>query len=160
MFLEPKKLYRLATGPFPDDPDWAIPLGKAALRRVGDDVTIIAYGAMAFRAMEAAERLAETGVEARVLDLRSLRPLDWPSIQHAVAHTGKVLIVYEDNEFLGFGAEVAAQIAEKAFDWLDAPIQRYAAPEVPSFPFAGGLESQLMPSVEGIVERAASLARY
>ena len=160
MFLEPKKLYRLATGPFPEDPEWSIPLGKAALRRAGDDVTIIAYGAMSYRALEAADRLAEAGVDARVLDLRSLRPLDWPSIHHAVSHTGKVLIVHEDNEFLGFGAEVAAQIAEKSFDWLDAPIQRYAAPEVPAFPFAGGLESQVMPSVEGIVERAAALARY
>ncbi len=160
MFLEPKKLYRLATGPLPEDPDWAVPLGKAALRRKGDDVTIIAYGTMSFRALEAADRLSAMGVDARILDLRSLRPLDWPSIQHAVAHTGKVLIVHEDNEFLGFGAEVAAQIAEKSFDWLDAPIQRYAAPEVPAFPFAGGLESQIMPSVEGIVERAARLARY
>ncbi|NND01953.1 MAG: tungsten formylmethanofuran dehydrogenase [Acidimicrobiia bacterium] len=160
MFLEPKKLYRLATGPLPDDPSWTIPLGKAALRRTGDDITIIAYGAMSYRALEAAERLAESGVDARVLDLRSLRPLDWPSIHHAVAHTGKVLIVHEDNEFLGFGAEVAAQIAEKSFDWLDAAPQRYAAPEVPAFPFAGGLESQVMPSVEGIVERAAALARY
>ena len=110
--------------------------------------------------MEAADRLAETAGRCPRARLAVAAPLDWPSIQHAVAHTGKVLIVHEDNEFLGFGAEVAAQIAEKSFDWLDAPIQRYAAPEVPSFPFAGGLESQLMPSVEGIVERAASLARY
>lgn len=160
MFLEPKKLYRLVKGPLPDDLDFVVPLGKAALRRAGDDITIIAYGAMAHHAMEAAARLEEQGVDARILDLRSLRPLDWPSIQHAVAHTGKVLIVHEDNEFLGFGAEVAAQIAEKSFDWLDAPIQRYASPEVPAFPYAGGLESQVMPSVEGIVERALKLARY
>jgi len=159
MILEPKKLYRLAVGPMPQG-DFMIPLGRAALRRLGDDVTIIAYGTMAHYATEAADRLVESGIGARVLDLRSLRPLDWPSIQHAVAHTGKVLIVHEDTEFLGFGAEVAAQIAEKSFDYLDAPIQRYAAPEVPTFPFAGALESQLMPSVEGITERAAKLARY
>jgi len=160
MILEPKKLYRLAKGPLPDDRQFSIPLGRAALRRLGDDVTIIAYGAMAHLACEASDRLAENGVGARVLDLRSLRPLDWPSLHHAVAHTGKVLIVHEDNEFLGFGAEVAAQLAEKSFDWLDAPIQRYASPEVPAFPYAGGLESQVMPSVEGIIERAARLARY
>jgi 2-oxoisovalerate dehydrogenase E1 component beta subunit len=159
MILEPKKLYRLVVGPFPEG-DYTVPLGKAALRRLGDDVTVIAYGTMAHYAAEAADRLAETGVSVRVLDLRSIRPLDWPSIQHAVAHTGKVLIVHEDNEFGGFGAEIAAQISEKSFDWLDAPIQRYAAPEVPSFPFAGGLEAQLMPSIEGIAERAAKLARY
>ncbi len=160
MILEPKKLYRLAQGPLPEDPAWSIPLGKAALRRLGDDLTIIAYGTMAHLACEASDRLAEGGVGARVLDLRSLRPLDWPSIQHAVMETSKVLIVHEDNEFLGFGAEVAAQIAEKSFDWLDAPIQRYATPEVPAFPYAGALESQVMPSLEGIVERAAKLARY
>ena len=160
MFLEPKRLYRLAKGPLPDDPKWSIPLGKAALRREGDDVTILAYGAMAHLAVEASDRLAESGIGARVLDLRSLRPLDWPSIQHAVAHTGKVIIVHEDNEFLGFGAEVAAQIGEKAFDWLDAPVQRYASPEVPAFPFSGGLERQVMPSLEGIIERATKLARY
>ncbi len=159
MILEPKRLYRLAEGPLPEG-DWIVPLGKAALRRLGDDLTILAYGTMSHYAVEAADRLAELGVSARVLDLRSLRPLDWPSIQHAVSHTGKVLIVHEDNEFLGFGAEVAAQIGEKAFDWLDAPIQRYASPEVPTFPYSGGLESQIMPSVDGITERALKLARY
>ncbi len=71
-----------------------------------------------------------------------------------------MLIVHEDNEFLGFGAEVAAQIGEKAFDWLDAPVQRYASPEVPAFPYATPLENAVMPSVEGIVERAAELAAY
>ncbi len=159
MILEPKRLYRLAEGPLPEG-DWIVPLGKAALRRLGDDLTILAYGTMSHYAVEAADRLTEMGVSARVLDLRSLRPLDWPSIQHAVSHTGKVLIVHEDNEFLGFGAEVAAQIGEKAFDWLDAPIQRYASPEVPTFPYSGGLESQVMPSVDGITERALKLARY
>jgi len=160
MILEPKKLYRLASGPLPEDKNFTTPLGKAALRRMGDDLTIIAYGTMAHLAAEASDRLAESGIEARVLDLRSLRPLDWPSIQHAVTQTGKVLIVHEDNEFLGFGAEVAAQIGEKAFDWLDAPVQRYASPEVPAFPYAGGLETQIMPSVDGIVERATTLAKY
>jgi 2-oxoisovalerate dehydrogenase E1 component len=159
MILEPKRLYRLSTGPLPEG-EWVVPLGKAALRRLGDDVTILAYGTMAHYAVEASDRLAEMGVGARVLDLRSLRPLDWPSIQHAVSHTGKVLIVHEDNEFLGYGAEVAAQIGEKSFDWLDAPIQRYASPEIPTFPYAGGLESQLMPSVDGITERALKLAKY
>jgi pyruvate/2-oxoglutarate/acetoin dehydrogenase E1 component len=93
-----------------------------------------------------------------VLDLRSIRPLDWPSIEAAVQHNGKVLIVHEDNEFAGFGAEVAAQIASKAFEWLDAPVERYCTPEVPTFPFATVLEKMVMPNVDGIVERARRLA--
>jgi 2-oxoisovalerate dehydrogenase E1 component len=159
LFLEPKKLYRLTKGPYPDG-DHRVPIGKAALRREGRDLTIIAYGTMAYYAAEAAERLAEQGVDAEVLDLRSLKPLDWPSIEAAVKRTSKVLIVHEDNEFLGLGAEVAAQISEKAFEWLDAPIRRYAAPDVPAFPFAPILEAQVMPNVDGIVERAAELAAY
>ena len=159
MFLEPKKLYRLASGPVPGGPH-RVPLGRAALRRHGDDLTIIAYGTMAHYAMEAAGKLEEQGVSAGVLDLRSIRPLDWPSIEAAVQYNGKVLIVHEDNEFGGFGAEIAAQISTKAFDWLDAPVERYASAEVPAFPYNEGLEAQIMPSVEGIVERAARLARY
>jgi len=159
MFLEPKKLYRLAKGPIPPA-DHRVPLGRAALRRTGDDLTIIAYGTMAHFAVEAADLLAQEGIDATVLDLRSLRPLDWPSIQAAVERTSKVLIVHEDNRFMGYGAEVAAQIAEKSFEWLDAPIRRYTAPDVPAFPFATSLETQLMPDVEGIVAEATSLARW
>jgi 2-oxoisovalerate dehydrogenase E1 component len=159
MILEPKKLYRLAKGAYPDG-EHRVPLGQAALRRAGDDLVIIAYGTMSHFSVEAADQLAADGIDVSVLDLRSLKPLDWPSIEAAVQRTGKVLIVHEDNEFLGYGAEIAAQIGEKAFDWLDAPVQRYAAPDVPSFPFASSLEKQLMPSVEGIVQRAGDLARY
>ena len=159
MFLEPKKLYRLAKGPYPEG-EYRVPLGEAALRRDGDDLVIIAYGAMAHFSVEAADLLAEDGIEASVLDLRTLKPLDWPSVEAAVHRTGKVLIVHEDNEFGGYGAEVAAQIGEKAFDWLDAPVQRYGAPDVPSFPFAARLESQVMPNLDGIVQRARALAQY
>ena len=159
MFLEPKKLYRLATGPYPEG-EHRVPLGKAALRRAGGDLTIIAYGSMAHFAVEAGDRLAEEGIEATIIDLRTLRPLDWPTIEAAVERTSKVLIVHEDNGFLGYGAEVAAQISEKSFDWLDAPVERYTSPEVPSFPYAASLEEQVIPSVDGIVERARALARY
>ena len=159
MILEPKKLYRLATGPFPAGPH-KLPIGKAALRRAGDDLTIIAYGTMAHFAVEAADKLAHEDIDAAVLDLRSLRPLDWPSIESAVKTNGKVLIVHEDNKFGGFGAEVAAQIAEKSLDWLDAPIRRYCAPEVPNFPYASSLEEQVFPSVDGIVAEARTLAAY
>lgn len=159
LVLEPKKLYRLATGQVPVS-DHRVPIGQAALRRDGNDLTIIAYGAMSHFAVEAADDLLGEGIEATVLDLRSLRPLDWPSIEAAIKRTSKVLIVHEDNEFVGFGAEVAAQIAEKTFDWLDAPIRRYAAPEIPAFPFALGLEAQVMPNRAGIVEQARELAKY
>jgi len=159
LVLEPKKLYRLATGPIPSG-DHRVPIGKAALRRLGSDLTIIAYGTMAHFAVEAADKLAEEGVDASVLDLRSLRPLDWPSIEAAVQRTSKVLIVHEDNKFLGFGAEVAAQIAEKSFEWLDAPVVRYASPEIPTFPFATSLEAQVIPDVAGIVQQARDLASY
>ncbi len=159
MVLEPKRLYRLCKGPFPDG-DHRVPLGKAAIRRAGTDVTILAYGAMAYFAQEAGEVLAGHGVSAEVIDLRSLKPLDWPTIEASVAKTGRVLVVHEDNEFVGFGAEVAAQVADRAFESLDAPVKRYATPDVPTFPFAGPLEADLLPNTEGIVERAAALARF
>jgi 2-oxoisovalerate dehydrogenase E1 component beta subunit len=159
MVMEPKKLYRLGKAPVPTGPH-RVPIGKAALRRTGDDLTIIAYGAMAHFAAEASDRLKEEGIGAEVLDLRSIRPLDWASIEAAVQRTSKVLIVYEDNQFGGFGAEVSAQIAEKSFEWLDAPVRRYASPEIPTFPYSSSLEDQVYPSVEGIVERARDLARY
>ena len=159
MVLEPKKLYRLATGPFPAGPH-RVPIGRAALRRQGDDLTIIAYGTMAHFAVEAAAQLASEDIEATVLDLRSLRPLDWPSIAAAIETNGKVLIVHEDNKFGGFGAEIAAQIAEKSLEWLDAPVRRYCAPEVPNFPYAESLEAQVFPSVDGIIAEARALAAY
>ena len=159
IFLEPKKLYRLGKGPFPDG-EHRVPLGKAALRRAGEDLTIIAYGTMAYLSIQAADVLSQEGIEAEVLDLRSIRPLDWTSIEAAVRRTGKILIVHEDNQFGGFGGEIAAQIGEKAFEWLDAPVRRYGAPEVPAFPFASALEDQVMPNVAGIVERAADLAAF
>ncbi len=159
LMLEPKKLYRLRKGPYPAGP-YRIPIGKAALRRSGDDLSIIAYGTMAHYAEQAAEILATQQISAEVLDLRTLRPLDWVSVEAAVMRTGKILIVHEDNEFGGFGAEISAQIVDRAFEWLDAPVRRYGAPDVPSFPFAPSLEAQVMPNVEGIVERAVDLAEF
>ena len=159
LVLEPKKLYRLVKGTVPAGPH-RVPIGTAALRRAGSDLTIIAYGAMAYFAVEAANKLSAEGIEAEVLDLRSLRPLDWVSVQAAVQRTSKILIVYEDNEFGGYGAEVSAQIAEKSFEWLDAPVRRYATPELPTFPFSASLEDQVYPSVEGIMDHARRLAEY
>ena len=115
---------------------------------------------MSFFSVEAADLLAEQRVSAEVIDLRSIKPLDWPTVEASLAKTGRLLIVHEDNEFLGFGAEVAAQAADKAFELLDAPVRRYATPDVPAFPFASELEEMVMPNTDGIVEHALELVRY
>ncbi len=159
LFLEPKKLYRLAKGPFPAGP-YRIPLGQAAIRRAGTDLTIVAYGTMSYYSVQAAALLAEQGVSAEVIDLRTIKPLDWPTVQASLAKTGRLLIVHEDNEFVGFGAEIAAQAAEKAFELLDAPVRRYATPDVPAFPFASELEAMVMPNTDGIVRHALELVSY
>ncbi len=159
LFLEPKKLYRLGRGPLPKG-DFRVPLGRAAIRRAGSDVTIITYGAMAYFAAEALPALDRAGVSAELIDLRSLKPLDWPTIDASVRKTSRALIVHEDNEFCGYGAEVAAQIADKSFAWLDAPVKRYALPDLPAMPYAQSLEDAVYPNAEGIAERALELAKY
>ena len=89
-----------------------------------------------------------------------LKPLDWPTIEESVKKTSRVLIVHEDNEFVGYGAEIAAQVADKTFEWLDAPVKRYALGDVPIMPYAGSLENSLYITPEGIVEKAQELAKY
>ncbi|HSO50332.1 MAG TPA: alpha-ketoacid dehydrogenase subunit beta, partial [Acidimicrobiia bacterium] len=159
LFLEPKKLYRLGKGPYPEG-EHRVPLGRAAIRHQGSDLTILTYGAMAHFAMEAVPVLEELGVSPEVIDLRSLKPLDWPTIEESIKKTSRALIVHEDNEFLGYGAELAAQIADKTFEWLDAPVRRYALPDVPIMPYAASLEAELYPTPEGIVRHAQDLAKY
>ena len=159
IFLEPKKLYRLAKGPYPEG-EHRVPLGRAVIRHAGSDLTIIAYGAMAHFAMEAVPVLEELGISPEVIDLRSLKPLDWATIEESIKKTSRALIVHEDNEFVGYGAEIAAQIADKTFEWLDAPVRRYALPDVPIMPYAGSLENELYPTPEGIVLKAQELAKY
>ncbi len=159
LILEPKKLYRLGKGPYPEG-DYKVPIGRAAIRRNGTDITILTYGAMAHFTMEAVGPLAELGVSAEVIDLRSLRPLDWPTIEASVRKTSRVLIVHEANEFLGYGAELAAQIADKTFEWLDGPVRRYALGELPAMPYASELEDMVYPNPEGIIRHALELAKY
>ncbi|HXV70142.1 MAG TPA: dehydrogenase E1 component subunit alpha/beta [Acidimicrobiia bacterium] len=159
MMLEPKKLYRLAKGPFPPS-DHRVPLGRAAIRHNGTDLTIITYGAMAHFTMEAVPLLEELGISPEVIDLRTLKPLDWPTIEESIKKTSKALIVHEDNEFVGYGAEIAAQIADKTFEWLDGPVKRYGLPDIPIMPYAGSLENALYPTPETIVARAQELAKY
>jgi pyruvate dehydrogenase E1 component beta subunit len=157
LIFEHKLLYRVK-GPVPEEL-YAEPIGKAAVRRRGTHLTIISYSAMVGRALEAADKLAAEGVEAEVIDLRSLRPLDDETIFESVRRTGRVLIVHEAVRTGGFGGEVAARIAESdVFDFLDAPIRRLAGRETP-IPYNRNLERSAVPQVEDIVAAARGLAR-
>jgi 2-oxoisovalerate dehydrogenase E1 component beta subunit len=160
MFFEHKKTYRLFRAEVPDG-DAVLPIGKASVAREGRHLSIFCYGFMRTCALEAAETLArEDGVEAEVVDLRTLRPLDHETILASVEKTGKALVVHEANRFGGFGAEVAATIAEKAFEHLDGPVTRLAGPEVPGVPFHHTLEDWFMVNPARIVAAARELAAY
>ena len=151
MFFEHKKLYRSIKEDVPDA-DYTVPLLKAAIRREGHDLTAISYGFTMQLTLQAAEQMRQKhGVEVEVVDLRTLAPLDNDTFLESVAKTSRAVIIHEDNRTLGIGAEVAAIIAEQAFDCLDAPILRVAAPDVPLLPAAGELERYCVPSVEKIM---------
>ena len=141
--------------------DFVTDLFKAAVRRAGKDMTLVSYGWTLQLSLQAAERLkTEKGVEVEVVDLRVLNPLDKDTILESLAKTGRLLIVHEDHRTLGIGAEIAAIAAEEAFDCLDAPIMRLAAPDVPAIPFSAPLEKFYLPSVDKIVEAATRLMSY
>jgi 2-oxoisovalerate dehydrogenase E1 component beta subunit len=159
LFFEHKKMYRSVRGEVPDG-DYTVPLGSANVVRQGSQVSIFAYGLMAQYALEAAELLDAEGVSAEVVDLRTLRPLDGDTILDSVRKTGKAVIVYEDNRFGGFGAEVAAIIAEEAFDYLDGPIVRVTGPDVPGVPYNHALEEWFMPNPDRIANAVRRLAAY
>ena len=159
LFFEHKKMYRSVRGDVPDD-DYTVPLGKAKVTREGSDVSIIGYGLMAHYALEAADRVAEDGISVEVVDLRTLRPLDKETVLASVRKTGKCVIVYEDNRFGGYGAEVAAIVAEEAFDYLDGPVTRIAGPDVPGVPYNHVLEEWFMVSPEKIEAGIRQLAAY
>jgi pyruvate dehydrogenase E1 component beta subunit len=150
IFLEPKRIYRSATGEVPDG-DLRVPFGKARIVREGADVSLFAYGAMVPPASEAAEALAKDGVSAEVIDLRSLVPLDEAAVISSVEKTGRAVIVHEAARFCGFGAELAAIIAEKALYSLKAPIARVTGYDTP-FPYA--LEHVYLPGTERILAAA------
>ena len=130
------------------------------LRGPGSQVTVVAYGLMAHYALEAADRVADDGISAEVVDLRTLRPLDTETLLDSVRKTGKCLVVYEDNKFGGYGAEVAAIVAEEAFDYLDGPVTRIAGPEVPGVPYNHVLEDWFMVDAEKIAAGIRALAAY
>jgi 2-oxoisovalerate dehydrogenase E1 component beta subunit len=158
LFFEHKKSYRRLRGEVPDA-DYVIPLGKADLKRRGRDLSIITYGIGVHLALEASERLAADGIDVEILDLRTLLPLDKDAIRESVARTSKVLILHEDNKTGGIGAEVAALIAEEAFEELDGPIMRLAAADT-HIPYAPALEEAILPNAEDVVQAARRLAEY
>jgi Pyruvate/2-oxoglutarate dehydrogenase complex, dehydrogenase (E1) component, eukaryotic type, beta subunit len=161
IYLEHKLLYRLPAlrEELPAD-DYVVPLGKAIVRRAGEDMTIITYGAMVHQCLRAAQVLAESDdLAVEVLDLRSLSPLDKDAIMESVKRTNKVLIVHEDTLTGGIGAELSAILAEELFEYLDGPITRVAAPDVP-FPYAPPLEEAYLPNAEKILVAARALAAY
>ena len=159
IYLEHKKTYRLIKGEVPDE-RYTIPLGKAVVRREGTDLTCVSYGLMHHYCVEAAERLSGDGLEVEVIDLRSIYPLDIDTVLESVGKTNKAMVVYEDNKFLGVGAEVAAQIAEQAMFELDGPIVRIGGPHVPAMPFAPPLEAWFMPDVDRIEQEMRKLAEF
>ncbi len=159
LFLEHKKTYRLIKGEVPEEP-FLVPVGKARVARQGDDVTVIAYGLMFHEAMKAAEELEGEGIRVEVIDLRTLHPLDKETILRSVEKTGKVVIVHEDNRTGGLGGEIAAIIAEEAFEWLDGPIVRVAGPDIPAVPYSRPMEHFFMPNAAKIAAAIRDLAAY
>lgn len=158
LYFEHKYLYRRLKAELPAG-DYAVPLGVASIVREGTDFTIYTYAWMVEEALTAANTLAAEGISAEILDLRTLLPLDKASILRSIEKTSKALIVHEDTRTLGVGAEVAAILAEEAFDLLDGPIVRVTAPDTP-VPFSPPLEQAFLPNADKIVAAARRLAAY
>jgi 2-oxoisovalerate dehydrogenase E1 component beta subunit len=160
LYFEPKKGYRLIKGEIPDGEEILVPLGSAKVSRSGSDLSVISYGMMHHYCLQAADAVAEDGIDTEVIDLCTLVPLDKKTILESVEKTGKVLIVHEDNLTGGFGAEIAAVIAEEAFTSLDAPIHRLAGPDVPATPYSHPLQEWFMLNPEKISRAIHELAEY
>ena len=159
VFLEHKKTYRLVRGEVPEG-EYTIPIGVADVKRQGRDMTVVSYGLTLHYCLEAAEQIAAEGVDVEVVDLRTLKPLDKDTVLESVRKTGKLLIVHEDNITGGVGAEVAAFVADQAFEYLDGPIARLCGPDVPTMPFAQTLEEAYMPDTGKVVQALRKLAAY
>ena len=159
IYLEHKWLYRRIKAELPEG-DHVTPIGEARLAREGRDLSIVTYGATVWKALEAADQLAQQdGMSVEVLDLRTLVPMDDAAIMQSVRKTSKVLIVHEDTRTGGIAGEITARINEQAFEWLDGPIMRVTAHDVP-LPYAPTLEDFVLPQMEDIVKAARWLAKY
>jgi 2-oxoisovalerate dehydrogenase E1 component beta subunit len=158
LYFEHKFLYRRIKDEVPAD-DYVVPIGKAAIRRTGKDLSIVTFGAMVYTALDAAKQLEGSGVDAEVLDLRSLAPLDREALLTSVAKTSRVLLLHEATRTGGIGGELAAIVAEEAFEYLDAPVMRVASADAP-VPYAPPLEAAFLPSVDKVVAAATRLVGY
>ena len=159
LYFEHKHLYRRIKADVPDD-RFTTPFGEARVHREGDDVTVVTWGAMVYTASEAADKVAETdGVSTEILDLRTIIPWDRKAVLASVEKTSKVVVLHEDTMTGGFGAEIAATIAAEAFEHLDAPVKRIAAPDAP-VPFSPPLEKAFIPQVDDVVAGLKELAAY
>lgn len=160
LFLEHKFLYRQGFAKSPEpDVEYYIPFGKASVKREGEDMTIITYGAMVEKAIRASKEMEKRGVTVEVVDLRTIVPLDIETVINSVKKTGKVIVFHEDSKFMGFGAEIAAEISEKCFEYLDAPVKRVAGLNV-HVPFHPVLEKTALPQDAWILEACEELAAY
>jgi pyruvate/2-oxoglutarate/acetoin dehydrogenase E1 component len=158
LYFEHKHLYRRIKDEVPDE-RYTVPFGEARTHREGDDISLITWGAMVYTADEAAQKLEGDGVSVEILDLRTLAPWDKDAVLRSVGKTSKALVLHEDTLTGGFGAEIAATIAEEAFENLDAPVRRVAAPDTP-VPFSPPLEKAFIPQVEDVVAGLKELAEY
>ena len=160
LFMEHKALYRSAAARSPEpDEDYLVPFGKARVVREGSDLTIVTYGMMVHKSTAVARLLEKEGISVEIIDLRTLLPVDMDTVLDSVRKTNKALVVYEDHEFLGYGAELAAQIADKAFEYLDAPVRRLAGKFAP-IAFADPLERELLPQDEDILDAVRAVLDY
>src|SRR4051794_24639011 len=158
LFFEHKPLYRRIKAEVPDE-RYTIPIGTARLHREGDDLTVVTWGAMVYTAAEAAEQLDSDGVSVEIVDLRTVLPWDKTAVLESVRKTSKLLVLHEDTRTGGFGGEIAATVAEEAFEDLDAPVRRVTAPDTP-VPFSPPLEKAFIPQVEDVVAALRELAEY
>jgi 2-oxoisovalerate dehydrogenase E1 component beta subunit len=159
IYFEYKSLYRTIRGPVPEGEDGIVPLGRAAIAREGTDLSIITYGAMVHTALQAADALAEEDYSVEVLDLRTLKPLDVEAVLATARKTSKALVLHEANLTGGVGGDIAARIAEEAFEDLDGPVVRLGAPDTP-VPYAPGLEDAYRPTRDKVLAAARKLLRY
>ncbi|MGW6663622.1 MULTISPECIES: pyruvate dehydrogenase complex E1 component subunit beta [Peribacillus] len=159
LFFEHKRAYRLIKEEVPND-DYVLPIGKADIKREGEDVTVITYGLCVHFALQAAEKLASDGISVHILDLRTVYPLDQEAIMEAASKTGKVLLITEDNKEGSIISEVSAIIAENCLFDLDAPIMRLAGPDVPAMPYSPSLEKSFMVNPEKVEKALRDLAAY
>jgi len=158
LFFEHKGLYRRIKEDLPEE-EYTVPLGKAKVARKGRHLSIITYGAMVWVALDAADQLAGEGIEAEVLDLRTLSPLDREAVCETAKKTSKVLLLHEDTQTGGLAGELAATLTERVWDYLDGPIVRVTAPDTP-VPFSAPLEDAFLPNAQKVIEKARWLHRY